>query len=240
MGRRATRPGKYRAERTSVWGKLVSGGALIVSLGLAVGMGWQLLPADTVGQASFQATAITSTPVANWGQPPQIEVAPDAAIRDRERRQADARARRVARKAAARLQAEQEALPANSGDGYRVVYHRANQRVWLVDHDNKVLQTHLVSGSIYNNLQAGNYAVYSRSRYANAINNGGQMEYFVRFARGPNAAIGFHNIPTKNGVPLQTPDQLGTPLSSGCVRQLEKDAIALWNFAPVGTPVVVL
>lgn len=37
----------------------------------------------------------------------------------------------------------------------------------------------------------------------------------------------------------QTKAQLGTPVSAGCVRQWEPDAIALWDFDPVGTPVVV-
>jgi lipoprotein-anchoring transpeptidase ErfK/SrfK len=37
----------------------------------------------------------------------------------------------------------------------------------------------------------------------------------------------------------QTKKQLGTPRSAGCVRQWEPDAAALWDFAPIGTPVVV-
>ena len=44
----------------------------------------------------------------------------------------------------------------------------------------------------------------------------------------------------KNGAPLQTAAQLGTPQSHGCIRQWQPDAIALWNFAPVGTKVVVV
>jgi lipoprotein-anchoring transpeptidase ErfK/SrfK len=62
----------------------------------------------------------------------------------------------------------------------------------------------------------------------------------VRFAHGPHAAIGFHSIPTKNGVPLQTVKQLGTPQSHGCIRQRMSDAIRMWDFATVGTHVVVV
>jgi lipoprotein-anchoring transpeptidase ErfK/SrfK len=65
------------------------------------------------------------------------------------------------------------------------------------------------------------------------------MQYFVRFTRGNNAAIGFHSIPTKNGKALQTAAQLGTPQSHGCIRQALPDAKTLWDFAPVGTKVVV-
>ena len=60
-----------------------------------------------------------------------------------------------------------------------------------------------------------------------------------RFARGRTLAIGFHSIPRKNGVPIQSEAQLGTFRSAGCVRQADRDALALWNFAPLGTKVVV-
>ena len=38
---------------------------------------------------------------------------------------------------------------------------------------------------------------------------------------------------------MQTVAELGTPLSHGCIRQKRADAIALWDFAPLGTTVVV-
>jgi lipoprotein-anchoring transpeptidase ErfK/SrfK len=38
---------------------------------------------------------------------------------------------------------------------------------------------------------------------------------------------------------VQSVDQLGTPLSHGCIRQRRADAIALWRFAPLGATVVV-
>ena len=66
------------------------------------------------------------------------------------------------------------------------------------------------------------------------------MEYFVRFATGFSEPIGFHSVPRyNNGALEQTKEELGTPLSAGCVRQWLPDAIALWDFAPVGTKVVV-
>ena len=131
------------------------------------------------------------------------------------------------------------ALPDDSGTGKRVVFDMSDQRVWLVDQDDDVRRTYLVSGSLTENLSSGTYAVYSRSRHAVGINDSGVMEYFVRFTRGVNAAIGFHSIPTKNGRPLQTEKQLGTPQSHGCIRQATPDAQRLWAFAPVGTKVVV-
>ncbi len=133
------------------------------------------------------------------------------------------------------------ALPAGSGSGKRVVFDISDQRVWLVDagEASDVRRTYLVSGSLTDNLKPGTYAVYSRSRWATGIGDSGVMQYFTRFTRGDNAAIGFHSIPTKDGRPLQTIDQLGTPQSHGCIRQAMPDAKALWAFAPVGTKVVV-
>ncbi|HEX2892441.1 MAG TPA: L,D-transpeptidase [Marmoricola sp.] len=131
-------------------------------------------------------------------------------------------------------------LPSASGQGRRVVFSTSAQRVWLVEADGTVDATYLVSGSLTDNLHAGTYAVYSRSRWAVGVDDSGVMQYFVRFAHGRHAAIGFHSIPTKRGRPLQTEAQLGTPQSHGCIRQRFSDAQRMWEFAGVGTRVVVL
>ena len=129
-------------------------------------------------------------------------------------------------------------VPDDSGDGRRIVFDQSDQRVWLVDDDESVERTYLVSGSVTDNLEPGTYSVYSKSEQAWGIDDSGTMQYFVRFTEGTNgAAIGFHDIPIDNGELVQTVDQLGTPQSHGCVRQEREDAIALWEFAPVGTEV---
>jgi hypothetical protein len=130
-------------------------------------------------------------------------------------------------------------LPADTGWGKRIIFDISDQRVWLVDGSDKVRRTYLVSGSVTDNLSPGTYAVYSRSRWAVGIDDSGVMQYFVRFTHGANAAIGFHSIPTKDGHPVQARSELGSPQSHGCIRQALPDAIALWNFAPVDTKVVV-
>ncbi|MEO6606115.1 MAG: L,D-transpeptidase [Aeromicrobium sp.] len=135
---------------------------------------------------------------------------------------------------------DKAALPAGSGTGMRIVFDQSDQRVWLVKADGSVERTYLVSGSRFNNLQPGSYTVQSKSRTAGAFDGSGTMEYFVRFATGFSEPIGFHSVPHDNaGVLEQTKAQLGTRLSAGCVRQWLPDAIALWDFAPIGTNVVV-
>ena len=130
--------------------------------------------------------------------------------------------------------------PQGSGQGRRIVFDQSDQRVWLIEDDETVDRTYLVSGSRFDNLQPGSYSVTSRQRHATSFDYTGSMEYFVRFATGWSAPIGFHSIPVyNNGKPEQTEDQLGEPLSAGCVRQKKSDAKYLWDWAPDGTPVIV-
>jgi hypothetical protein len=135
---------------------------------------------------------------------------------------------------------DDEALPSKSGHGQRIVFDISDQRVWLVDADNSVERTYLVSGSLHDNLQPGTYQVYSMSRNATSYNSNETMNFMVRFAQGVNAPIGFHDIPANSdGTLAQTRADLGTPQSAGCIRQWKPDAKALWQFSHVGTTVVV-
>lgn len=136
--------------------------------------------------------------------------------------------------------ADPPAPPASSGEGRRVVFSQGQQRVWIIGDGGEVERTYLVSGSKHDNLSPGTYEVTSRSRHATSYDYSGTMEFFVRFATGRTAPIGFHSVPVDNDGQLeQTKDELGTALSAGCVRQWRDDAIALWEFADLGTTVVV-
>lgn len=135
--------------------------------------------------------------------------------------------------------------PANSGVGRRVVYSNSEMRVWAVEEDGTVVKTHRVSGK-YGLPSPGEYSVWSRSLYTYSANNPNiRWQYMVRFAWTPRGGnIGFHEIPRDCGRPgcplMQTDEQLGQSLSGGCVRQSKADAIWMWNWAQIGTKVVVL
>ncbi|MEO5901247.1 MAG: L,D-transpeptidase, partial [Ilumatobacteraceae bacterium] len=122
-------------------------------------------------------------------------------------------------------------IPANSGNGYRVIYAKRAQRVWQINADNTAARTYRVSGRM-DRPNPGTYKVWSRSSFTCAIGNSQTcMRFMVRFAHGPEGDnIGFHEIPKNNGRPLQSDSQLGTPLSHGCVRQATADAEAMWAF----------
>jgi peptidoglycan hydrolase-like protein with peptidoglycan-binding domain len=133
-------------------------------------------------------------------------------------------------------------LPANSGSGRRVVYDRLGQRVWAVDDDGTIIRSWLVSGSQYSNEVPGTWEVYSRSNPSTAWNGKALLPKMVRYYKTQIGAIGFHAIPLHiaDNSPYQTEAELGTRLSGGCQRQANRDADFMWDFAQVGTPVVVI
>ncbi|MDP9443799.1 MAG: L,D-transpeptidase [Actinomycetota bacterium] len=144
------------------------------------------------------------------------------------------------RRRAGHVPTDPPAVPRRTGSGKRVVFDAGQQRVWLVGAKGRVQRSYPVSGSRYDNLDAGRYRVYSRSRHAVSFTYAQTMRFMVRFATGRRAAIGFHDIPVdRRGRPVQTRAELGRPLSAGCIRQARADARALWRFARVGTVVVV-
>ncbi len=133
-------------------------------------------------------------------------------------------------------------LPPNSGDGKRVVYDRAGQRVWAVNSDNVVVRSYLVAGSKYSNEQPGSHKVYSKSDLSTAWNGKAWLPLMIRYQKTDIGAIGFHGIPrhVEDDSPYMTESELGQRLSGGCQRQANRDARFLWDFADVGTTVVVI
>lgn len=136
--------------------------------------------------------------------------------------------------------AEEHPVPPGSGLGRRIVYSNSGQRVWLIDADGTVVDTYSVSGR-KGVPSPGTYEVFSKSETAHAGHDGITMAHMVRFARGRSLAIGFHAIPRDaNGRPLQSEDDLGEYRSAGCVRQADHHAAFLYEWADIGTTVVVL
>jgi len=137
-------------------------------------------------------------------------------------------------------QAPPPVVPANSGNGRRIIYCVSCQHVWLVEADGFLTRDYPVSGRV-NTPAPGTYSVFSKSPLAWAGYGGITMEYMVRYTWGNTLALGFHSIPKRpNGTFLQTEAELGQYRSSGCTRQRLEDAKFLYDWAPVGTTVVVL
>ena len=122
------------------------------------------------------------------------------------------------------------------------MYDRAGQRVWAVGKDGSIIRSWLISGSKYSNETPGTHEVYSRSDVSTAWNGKAWLPKMVRYLRTDIGHIGFHAIPlhVEDDSPYQTEAELGTRLSGGCQRQANRDAHFLWDFAQVGTTVVVV
>lgn len=135
-------------------------------------------------------------------------------------------------------------VPADTGDGTgkRIVYSRAEQRVWAIDDEERIVRSYLVTGSQYANEVTGRHEVYSKSETTTAWNGAADLPLMVRWLDTERGAIGFHGIPKHRdtGEPYQTTAELGTKLSGGCQRQHLLDAAFMWNFSDIGTPVYVV
>ncbi|MBM7515829.1 L,D-transpeptidase [Nocardioides nitrophenolicus] len=244
MSKHAARPdpGRHRARRAAGrrratpvrprYGRITAVAAALSVTAVAVAGGFGLLPGEPEAPAAASQDSPTTPAASTQSATPERD--------DLTALQPSATADLADVSAPLAALSDSTELPPRSGTGRRIVFSEGRQRVWLVDGDGEVARTYLVSGSVEDNLDPGTYAVYSRSRHAIGVDDSGTMEYFVRFTRGTQgAAIGFHTIPVDEGKPVQTREQLGTPLSHGCIRQARPNAIALWDFAPVGTTVVV-
>jgi len=132
-------------------------------------------------------------------------------------------------------------VPIKSGTGRRIVYANRQQRVWVINADNEVIRTFLVSGMLG---QPGNgtFSVFSKSPTSYSPEFAGvTFRFMTRFAIGRNGGnIGFHEIPVRNNKPMQTVDELGAFKGSGCLRSSTQDALFVYRWATLGTKVVVV
>ena len=132
-------------------------------------------------------------------------------------------------------------VPIKSGTGRRIVYANRQQRVWVINADNEVIRTFPVSGMLG---QPGNgtFSVFSKSPTSFSPEFAGvTFRFMTRFAIGRNGGnIGFHEIPIRNSKPMQTVDELGAFKGSGCLRSSTQDALFIYQWATLGTKVVVV
>ncbi|MBW5481446.1 hypothetical protein [Streptomyces bambusae] len=124
------------------------------------------------------------------------------------------------------------ALPENSGTGTRVVYSVSQKRVWLVGEEGRQPRSFTVMPSTVHP-KPGTYAVSTRSGAVTG-SDGVPIEHVVRFALADNVVIGF-SARLDGAVPA--PD---ATKKTGGIRMTRADGDAMWNFATIGTKVVVV
>jgi lipoprotein-anchoring transpeptidase ErfK/SrfK len=132
-------------------------------------------------------------------------------------------------------------VPKNSGSGRRIVYSNRQLRVWVTNASGDVIRTFLVSGQ-RGQPKKGSYFVKNQSvsSFSQEL-EGVKFRFMTRFAIGRNGGnIGFHEIPIRNGKPMQTVDELGAFKGSGCLRTSTQDALFIYKWANLGTKGVVV
>ncbi|MGW0709228.1 L,D-transpeptidase [Streptomyces sp. NPDC002643] len=125
-----------------------------------------------------------------------------------------------------------ESLPENSGTGERVVYSLDEDRVWLIGANEKITRTFEVTPSTVDPTPS-TYAVTSRSAAVTG-SDGTPIEHVVRFATVDGVSIGF-----SAAVDGSTPQPDPTTKTGG-IRESRADGKAMWEFAAIGTQVVVV
>ena len=130
--------------------------------------------------------------------------------------------------------------PPNTGLGRRIIYCNSCQTVWLAEADDYVTASYKVSGR-RGTPRPGEYHVFRKLEMGRSKAHPDlRLPWFVGFAWGSTTDIGFHGIPLESDDrPIEADSQLGTPLSSGCVRESQFMAKVLFDWTPVDTLVVV-
>lgn len=122
-----------------------------------------------------------------------------------------------------------------------MVYSQRTMHLWVVAKNGKVVRDWKVSGR-RDWPNPGSYRVFSKSATSSSPISHVTFRWMIRFTQGHSLSIGFHSIPRDSqGRPIQTLEQLGHPVvGGGCVRSRDADARWLYDWAGVGTSVVVL
>ncbi|MFG2139388.1 hypothetical protein [Streptomyces sp. NPDC048650] len=126
-------------------------------------------------------------------------------------------------------------VPAASGTGKRVVYSLGAKQVWLVGADGRAQRTYHVTPSTVSPA-TGAYQVPPNGRSVSVTGSDGiAIEHVVRFTSAQGVVIGF-SAAVDGAAPKPGPATKKT----GGIRETRDDGKAMWDFAMVGTKVVVV
>jgi len=125
----------------------------------------------------------------------------------------------------AALETASAPVPASTGSGHRVEVYRAKGVTLLVDGSSLVLALHSSSGAAGYETPAGTYSVFRKEESSWSV----PYEVWLPWASYFNGGIALHE---SDSVPAQ-------PASHGCVRLPSPLAKTAYDFAPIGTPVIV-
>lgn len=124
-------------------------------------------------------------------------------------------------------------------DTKRIVVDRSDQRAYLYEGDELVWTFVVSTGMPGSETWDGTFAVRSKIPNAYAQLWGLQMPYWLGFYHTGYLENGFHALPIMPSGAVLWDGYLGTPVSYGCVILSYEDAATLYQWAEIGTEVVV-
>jgi len=122
----------------------------------------------------------------------------------------------------------------------KVVVDLSEQKLTLYQ-GNKVVSTRRISSGKWSTpTPIGTYKTRNKIPVAYSRPYKLYMEWWMAFTA--DGKYGLHSLPywrTRNGKLYEGAAHIGTPVSHGCIRQTVVEAKSLYDWAPVGTPVIV-
>lgn len=131
--------------------------------------------------------------------------------------------------------------PTAAGSGKKIVISLSRQQLWLYE-KGRVIAVHKISSGKWSTpTPTGAFRTYNKISVAYSKAYGLYMEWWMAFT--PDGKNGLHALPfwklKKSGKLYEGAAHIGTPVSHGCVRQTVADAKMVFDWAPIGTPVIV-
>lgn len=126
-----------------------------------------------------------------------------------------------------------------TGGGKRIVVDKSEQRAYVYEGETLRWTFVVSTGMPGSDTWEGTFAVRSKITNAYAQLWGLQMPYWLGFYHTGYLENGFHALPIMPSGAVLWDGYLGTPVSYGCVILSYEDAATLFNWAEIGTTVIV-
>jgi lipoprotein-anchoring transpeptidase ErfK/SrfK len=128
-----------------------------------------------------------------------------------------------------------------NGAGKKIVVSLSKQTLTMYENGSLVSLRRVSTGKWSTPTPPGSYRTYNKITSAYSKAYGLYMEYWMAFTA--DGSMGLHSLPywkQKNGGRLyEGAAHIGTPVSHGCIRQTLAEAKSLYEWAPIGTPVII-
>lgn len=128
-----------------------------------------------------------------------------------------------------------------AGEGKKIVISLSKQEMTLYEKGRIVSVRRVSTGKWSTPTPTGTFAIKNKIPVAYSKAYGLYMENWMAFS--PDGRYGLHSLPywrLKGGRKLyEGAAHIGTPVSHGCIRQTLAESKTLYDWAPIGTPVIV-